>query len=170
MSATKSPGRAPGAPKNEASSADKSTARASLDEIAQGGDYYVDVRRAVGAARITDLLYPDLLNRLVRAFFAPGGPWEALRGQLIDHRYAVAPPPPQGAKPSRELIEKSYKNTTFSGCEIAIGRTLSRFVNANLAQFRKLFIKEFDEDGTEMKASRSEERRVGKEDRQEEQA
>ncbi|MGO1452644.1 MAG: DNA primase family protein [Brevibacterium yomogidense] len=153
MNARKNPGRAPGVPKNKASSADRSTARASLDEISQGVDDYVDVRGAVGAARITDLLYPDLLDRLVRAFFAPGGPWGGLRGQLVEHRYAVAPPPPQGAKPSRELIEKSYKNTTFSGCEVAIGRALSRFVNANIAQFRKLFIKEFDEDGTEMKAS-----------------
>ena len=44
MNARKNPGRAPGVPKNKASSADRSTARASLDEISQGVDDYVDVK------------------------------------------------------------------------------------------------------------------------------
>ena len=84
MRARENPGRAPGA-SSEANSGAKFTApSASLDEIAQNFEYSIIPRRAAGVAKITDLLYPDLLVRLIAAFFAPGGAWEDLLGQLIE--------------------------------------------------------------------------------------
>ena len=153
MSAEKGPGRAPGA-SSEASSKVKFRApSASLDEIAQNFDYDVNPRAVSGAAKITDLLYPDLLARLLDGFFTPGGPWESLRMQLIEHGHAVAPESPKGAKRTETLMAKLLMNTTFSGCEVAIGRAVTRYLNEGIAQFRRLFAEEFDEDGTKMKAS-----------------
>ena len=152
MRARENPGRAPGA-SSEANSGAKFTApSASLDEIAQNFEYSIIPRRAAGVAKITDLLYPDLLVRLIAAFFAPGGAWEDLLGQLIEHGHAVVPPVPKGAKRTPELRAKLLRCTTVSGCEGAIGRVVARFINDHIREFRRMFIKDHDEAGTGVKA------------------